>query len=122
MNARLWVAAPALVIAGALAVILHEPAAIAAAAPAPAQGSSTLDDQTELALTVYNSNIALVRDVRTLQLPRGAFDLQFMDIAATVNPPAASPTPQRMSKPIHKPHGKRSERLVTPARPRVKRK
>ena len=84
MNARLWVAAPALVIAGALAVILHEPAAIAAAAPA--QGSSTLDDQTELALTVYNSNIALVRDVRTLQLPRGIFDLQFMDIAATVNP------------------------------------
>ena len=50
------------------------------------QDSSTLDDQVELAVTVYNSDIALVRDVRDLQLPRGSFDLRFMDIAATVNP------------------------------------
>src|SRR5947207_5443254 len=49
-------------------------------------GTSTLDDQTELAVTVYNSDIALVRDVRTLDLSRGTFDLHFMDIAATVNP------------------------------------
>ena len=27
-----------------------------------------------------------MRDVRDLQLPRGSFDLRFMDIAATVNP------------------------------------
>jgi hypothetical protein len=52
----------------------------------PDQGSSTLDDQTELAITVYNSEIALVRDVRNLQLARGSSDLRFMDIAATVNP------------------------------------
>jgi hypothetical protein len=45
-----------------------------------------LDDQVDLAVTVYNSDIALVRDVRELQLPRGSFDLKFMDIAATVNP------------------------------------
>jgi hypothetical protein len=48
--------------------------------------TSTLNDQTELAVTVYNSNIALVRDVRALQLAQGASDLHFMDIAATVNP------------------------------------
>jgi hypothetical protein len=48
--------------------------------------STTLSDQTELAVTVYNSNIALVRDVRQLQLPSGTFRLKFMDIAATVNP------------------------------------
>ena len=48
--------------------------------------TSTLDDQTDLALTVYNSNIALVRDVRRLTLTRGTSDLHFMDIAATVNP------------------------------------
>ena len=47
---------------------------------------TTLDDQVELAVTVYNSDIALVRDVRDLQLRRGNFDLRFMDIAATVNP------------------------------------
>jgi hypothetical protein len=47
---------------------------------------TTLDDQAELSLTVYNSDIALIRDVRNLQLVRGAGNLRFMDIAATVNP------------------------------------
>ncbi len=51
-----------------------------------ADRSTTLNDQSELAVTVYNSNIALVRDVRQLQLPTGNFRLKFMDIAATVNP------------------------------------
>ncbi len=51
-----------------------------------ADQSTTLTDQTDLAVTVYNSNIALVRDVRELELPRGNFRLKFMDIAATVNP------------------------------------
>ncbi|CAN5829699.1 DUF4139 domain-containing protein [soil metagenome] len=50
------------------------------------QHVSTLGDQAELFVTVYNSSIALVRDVRNLRLPGGTFDLQFMDIAATVNP------------------------------------
>jgi hypothetical protein len=48
--------------------------------------STSLSDQTDLNVTVYNSNIALVRDVRNLTLPSGAFRLKFMDIAATVNP------------------------------------
>ena len=48
--------------------------------------STSLHDQTELGVTVYNSNIALVRDVRNLMLPSGTFRLKFMDIAATVNP------------------------------------
>src|SRR3982074_18500 len=48
--------------------------------------ATSLNDQTDLAITVYNSNIALVRDVRQLTLPAGDFRLKFMDIAATVNP------------------------------------
>ena len=48
--------------------------------------TTTLDDQSELSITVYNSDIALVRDVRNLQLARGIGNLRFMDIAATVNP------------------------------------
>lgn len=48
--------------------------------------STSLNDQTDLNVTVYNSNIALVRDVRNLTLPGGVFRLKFMDIAATVNP------------------------------------
>ena len=57
--------------------------------PSPAQGpqdETTLDDQVDLAVTVYNSDIALVRDVRELRLTRGVGGLRFMDIAATVNP------------------------------------
>ncbi|HEV8383864.1 MAG TPA: DUF4139 domain-containing protein [Candidatus Acidoferrales bacterium] len=63
-------------------------APLAAAAPAKEEQhpGSTLDDQVDLAVTVYNSNIALVRDVRQVALPAGVFDLRFMDIAASVNP------------------------------------
>src|SRR5215831_1721268 len=49
-------------------------------------GSTTLDDQVDLGVPVYNSDIALVRDVRQIQLPQGNSDLRFVDIAATVNP------------------------------------
>jgi hypothetical protein len=48
--------------------------------------STSLADQTDLNLTVYNSNIALIRDVRQISLPTGTFRLKLMDIAATVNP------------------------------------
>jgi hypothetical protein len=48
--------------------------------------ATTLNDQTDLSVTVYNSNIALVRDVRNLIVPNGLFRLKLMDIAATVNP------------------------------------
>src|ERR1700720_3442018 len=57
-----------------------------AARPTTGDQSTSLNDQTDLAVTVYNSNIALVRDVRQLTLPAGSFRLKFMDIAATVNP------------------------------------
>src|SRR5213594_1577967 len=83
MRARLFFVA--LVITGCIVVPPH--AAPGAAIPRDTgQDTTTLDDQVELALTVYNSDIALVRDVRNLQLPHGSFDLRFMDIAATVNP------------------------------------
>src|SRR5271170_1984788 len=48
--------------------------------------STSLSDQTDLNITVYNSNIALVRDVRQISIPSGSFRLKFMDIAASVNP------------------------------------
>jgi hypothetical protein len=51
-----------------------------------ASGATTLNDQVDLSLTVYNSNVALVRDVRQLTLPRGASTLRFADVAAAINP------------------------------------
>jgi hypothetical protein len=87
MKTRIGLALAAVLIAAA-ALTSHHVAPTAQAAPATGAGqdSSTLDDQVDLAVTVYNSDIALVRDVRQLQLPIGTFDLRFMDIAATVNP------------------------------------
>ena len=43
-------------------------------------------DQTDLSITVYNSDLALVRDVREIALPNGISQLKFMDIASTINP------------------------------------
>jgi len=64
----------------------QEPSAAKEVAQSGGDASTSLNDQTELAVTVYNSNIALVRDVRQLTMPSGSFRLKFMDIAATVNP------------------------------------
>ena len=62
------------------------PAKHAGAAATSEQNTSTLDDRVDLALTVYNADLALVRDVRNVHLPAGSFDLRFMDVAATVEP------------------------------------
>src|SRR5713226_7978493 len=73
-------------------VFVYRPGSAAAAgqsekpAASQSQPGTTQNDQTDLAVTVYNSNVALVRDVRELTLPTGEFRLRFMDIAATINP------------------------------------
>ncbi len=53
--------------------------------PPQANNTSTLDDQKNVAITVYNSNIALVKDTRTLKVPRGTSQLRFMDVAQQIN-------------------------------------
>ena len=87
MSARLWLIPVPLVLGLALTYpwLRSTPAGVAVAAE-PQASSTTLDDQSELAVTIYNSDLALVRDVRNLQLQRGVSQLQFSDIAATVNP------------------------------------
>ena len=71
--------------------ILHRSVSASSENQAPAQAAggnitTTLADQSDLALTVYNSNLSLVRDVRQLTLPAGGSLLRFMDIAASINP------------------------------------
>src|SRR5208282_2262512 len=65
--------------ARAAGAVDEKPAKTAAAA-------TTEKDQTDLSVTVYNSNIALVRDVRQIQLQSGVFPLRFEDVAASINP------------------------------------
>jgi hypothetical protein len=77
-----------------LLVLLGGLVASAAATPGPqddnavktAAMTTTEKDQVEIAVTVYNSNIALVRDVRQIRLTPGVFSLQFEDVAASINP------------------------------------
>src|SRR5215469_10976878 len=89
-----WMAATAAIaLAGAAAFVPSyeaekkaEPQERGSTPSSAGEQSTSLNDQTDLSVAVYNSNIALVRDVRQLQLPVGTFRLKFMDIAATVNP------------------------------------
>lgn len=55
-------------------------------AKGPAEITSTSKDRVSLAVTLYNSNFALVRETRRLQLPAGAVRLAFEDVPASIEP------------------------------------
>lgn len=66
---------------------------LSAAAPSgtgPNAVSSTVGDQTEVSLTVYNNNLGLVKDLREITLPRGSGELRFMDVASGIIPASVS--------------------------------
>src|SRR5262245_19177013 len=48
--------------------------------------TSTLADQSQVALTIYNANIGLVKDLREVELAEGENELRFMDVAAQIMP------------------------------------
>ncbi len=48
--------------------------------------STDLSDQTAVALTVYNVNLGLVKDIRKIKLVRGISELRFMDVASLIMP------------------------------------
>ena len=48
-------------------------------------GTSTIEEQKNVAITVYNSNLGLVKDTRTIRIPRGTSLLRFMDVAQQIN-------------------------------------
>ena len=50
---------------------------------------STLTDQREVAVTIYNDNLALVKDQRRIQLKTGATALAFRDVSARMRPETA---------------------------------
>ncbi len=54
--------------------------------PKAEYSATTQKDQSDLSVTVYNSNIALVRDVRQIHLQPGVFPLRFEDVAASIMP------------------------------------
>ena len=48
--------------------------------------TSTLKDQQNVSITIYNSNIGLVKDTRLIDLKPGIHELKFMDVAAKIDP------------------------------------
>ncbi len=52
--------------------------------------STDLRDQTAVEVTVYNSNIGLVKDLRRISLAKGTQELRFMDVASQVIPASVS--------------------------------
>src|SRR5437667_8238893 len=62
-------------------------AALAAGQPAAAAPVSVMrDDQREVMVTIYNGNLGLVKDLRETRLPAGQSEVQFMDVAALIDP------------------------------------
>ena len=55
--------------------------------PAKLPGLSTgVEDQTGIAITIYNVNLGLVKDTRQLKIPKGSSELRFMDVASQIIP------------------------------------
>ena len=50
---------------------------------------SNLNEQKSVAVTIYNENLALVKDVRSVQLKRGNTSLAFRDVSARMRPETA---------------------------------
>lgn len=48
--------------------------------------SSSADDREAVSVTVYNSNLGLVKETRRLALPSGITELKFSDVAAQIMP------------------------------------
>ncbi len=52
----------------------------------PLVSVSTLDNQSQVSVTIYNSNLGLVKDVREIDLTDGERELRFMDVASEIIP------------------------------------
>jgi len=46
----------------------------------------TREDQKDVMVTIYNGNLGLVKDVRDARFPTGVTEIQFMDVAAQIDP------------------------------------
>ena len=71
------------VLAALLALTALAPAGSADAAGPLAIGR---ESQRDVMVTIYNGNLGLVKDVREVRLPAGMTEVQFMDVAAQIDP------------------------------------
>mgnify|MGYP000394969837 FL=1 len=60
-----------------------------ATAAEPVEQRSTLQDQQSVAVTIYNDGLALIKDLRQVQLASGQNTLAFRDVSAQIRPETA---------------------------------
>jgi hypothetical protein len=70
-------------------VLLSLPIAFTLAAQSPKEIITTLKDQQSLAVTIYNDNLALVKDQREVKLGKGEQALAFQEVSAQIRPETA---------------------------------
>src|SRR5947207_1497995 len=68
------------------AAILFGVLATDAALAQPSEQTTTARDRQSVNITVYNSNLGLVRETRRLSLPAGRIALRFADVTAQIRP------------------------------------
>ena len=79
----------ALAAAALLIAAVNAPAQPSAAAAAQPERRSTLADQQSVAITIYNEDLALVKDARKVTLDSGANQLALRDVSARMRPETA---------------------------------
>jgi hypothetical protein len=72
------------------ALVLGMVAASGAAQDAPTAATTGASAQGDLSVTIYNNDVALVQDVRRLQLPQGRTRPSFPDVSAAIRPETVS--------------------------------
>ncbi len=55
----------------------------------PPATTTTLEDQTKVSVTIYNQNLALIKDQRTISLIKGIQVLDFREVSAQIKPETA---------------------------------
>ena len=58
-------------------------------APARAEVEVTTEQQTGIAVTIYNQDLALIRDSRKVAVAKGENDIAFIDVSAAIRPETA---------------------------------
>jgi hypothetical protein len=76
-------------IAAATLVLVTSHALAQKAPSAPTERRSTLDDQQSVAVTIYNEDLALVKEVRNIALDAGTNRIALRDVSARMRPETA---------------------------------
>ncbi len=81
--------APSRIALAATALVLLMSSAAAQKSPLTPERRSTLDDQRSVAVTIYNEDLALVKEVRSVTLDAGANRIALRDVSARLRPETA---------------------------------